>query len=92
MPYIPDEQRPLFDPAINKLLHEITRFPVDERGGKLNYIVTRLLLGIVPEPRYSHFERFVGSLVCCLLEFYRRHVAPYEDKAIQRNGDVNATN
>jgi hypothetical protein len=88
MPYIPDEQRPLFDPAIDELLHEIKCFPFEERGGKINYIVTRLLLGAVREKRYSFYERLIGTLACCLLEFYARHVRPCEDNAIQRNGDV----
>lgn len=88
MPYIDPDQRPLFDPAVNALLREINRFSFEERGGKINYIVTRLILGSVALPKYSYYERLVGSLVCCLLEFYRRHVGPYEDKAIERNGDV----
>lgn len=88
MPYIPDEQRPLFDPAVNALLNELTRFSVEERGGPINYIITRLLLGVIPEPKYRYYRSFIGDLMCCLLEFYMRHIRPYEDKAIERNGDV----
>jgi hypothetical protein len=29
-----------------------------------------------------------GVLANCYLEFYRRYIAPYEDKAILRNGDI----
>jgi len=32
-----------------------------------------------------------GALLCCALEFYRRKVAPYEEKCIQKNGDVYST-
>lgn len=88
MPYIPPEDRPLFDPGVNTLLSALHDYPEESRGGALNYIVTRLLLGLVPNPKYRYYRSFIGDLVCCLLEFYRRHVGPYEDEAIKRNGDV----
>ena len=34
------------------------------------------------------YQDIVGVLVAVQHELYRRHIAPYEDKAIQRNGDV----
>lgn len=37
-----------------------------------------------------HLKRYdiVGALRCCELEIYRRLAGPYEDKAIEKNGDV----
>lgn len=37
--------------------------------------------------RITYTEK-VGVIECAVLEFYRRVVAPYEDEAIKRNGDV----
>ena len=31
----------------------------------------------------------MGVLDCVKQEFYRRKLAPYEDVAIQKNGDIN---
>lgn len=92
MPYIPEVQRFTVDNQIDGLLDQIQRHAPEDRGGILNYAVTRLMLGVTesyaPLPRYRHFSRTVGDIQCCLSEFYRRHVAPYEDAAIKRNGDV----
>ncbi len=30
----------------------------------------------------------MGALLCCILEIYRRVIAPYEDSKIKSNGDV----
>ena len=38
--------------------------------------------------KYWIFALFVGTLMCCILEVYRRLIAKYEDNAIKRNGDV----
>ena len=38
--------------------------------------------------RYWILALFTGTLLCCILEVYRRIVAPYEDEAIEKNGDV----
>lgn len=58
-------------------------------GGDLNFIITKLLLEFAGEsPRYETYNTIIGALEACKLEFYRRAVAPYEDKKIQSNGDV----
>ena len=36
----------------------------------------------------GEFSGITGVLVCVIFEFYRRKLAPYEDKAIERNGDI----
>jgi hypothetical protein len=38
--------------------------------------------------RYKWINRAVGVLDCLKFEFYRRLAAPYEDKAVARNGDL----
>jgi len=40
------------------------------------------------QKRYSTFNDIIGALDSAKMEFYRRIVANYEDKAIIRNGDI----
>lgn len=58
-------------------------------AGELNYKLTSLCLKYL-EGRlsYNTLNEIVGALECCKQEFYRRLCGPYEDKAIERNGDV----
>jgi len=37
---------------------------------------------------YKRSNNLVGELDCCAREIYRRLIAPYEDKKIAENGDV----
>lgn len=87
MPYIIQDARQIFDDDIDKLTSNFRcRLP-----GDLNYIITRIIheyLGLEKEARYSDYNEVIGVLECAKLELYRRHIAPYEDKAIEKNGDV----
>ena len=57
--------------------------------GELNYVLTTTIKDYLgPYPDYHAFNSAIGALECCKLELYRRMIAPYEDKAIERNGDV----
>ena len=74
----------------------IDKFQLDnhERGikvaGELNYTITMLMLDYwkAHGSRYQQINDIVGALECAKLEFYARLARPYEDKAIERNGDV----
>ena len=78
MPYITQEER--------DDLH-INGWPSYMSSGKLNYVITSLLLDTKPKT-YEHYNALIGVLECCKLEFYRRAVAVYEDKKIIENGEV----
>lgn len=58
--------------------------------GELNYLITCLLLDYCEKhgQSYSTYNDCLGALTGAQLEFYRRVVAPYEDKKIKENGDV----
>ena len=63
------------------------------RASKLNLnesVVTVLGLIVQTLGYFSAFDIFdiTGVVRCVHDEFYRRKVAPYEDKAIDKNGDV----
>ena len=95
MPYIKQEQRDLIDDDIANLVESISDFTDDEKEGVLNYTITSLLNAMPGknkagdrEWRYKFINRVVGVLECVKLEFYRRLAGPYEDVAIEKNGDI----
>ena len=78
-PYIPQERRE------DAYLRPAT-------AGELNYCITRIMnyyLGCNHfQPSYVAYNEVMGVLECVKQEFYRRMVAPYEDKKCEENGDV----
>jgi hypothetical protein len=92
MPYIKPVDRAKMDAEIKSLAGFAVLY--DTTGarhvdpGKLNYIITKLILDIGFNPSYAEYNSIIGTLECCKLEAYRRAVAPYEDKKIAENGDV----
>lgn len=84
MPYINSQlQRDKFRQIIELVSEETTE-------GELNFILTTLVGQYVIEKGlcYRNINDVMGALQGCLLEFYRRVAAPYEDKKIEENGDV----
>jgi len=70
-----------------KINHNISL--VEKKCGVVNYVITRFLVGVygdVVDPT-DHYEA-LSVLKECKREYYRKYVAPYEDEAIERNGDV----
>jgi len=60
-------------------------------SGELNYSITEICLGFLselPKPGYEDYADVISTLECVKLEFYRRAVAPHEDKKRKENGDV----
>lgn len=79
MPYITPQAR-------HEMLWE-KRAP--EVAGELNYCITKLILEYFNTHHdYQGINDIVGALEGAKLEFYRRHVVPYEDVKIEVNGDV----
>lgn len=59
-------------------------------AGELNY---KFAVAIVDYLRikgksYQTFNDIIGALECQKQELYRRKIAPYEDRACEKNGDV----
>ena len=87
MPYISKDLRDKLDKDVESLIDKLNSEPEDVQDGELNYVVSRLLHGIYPL-RYRHINRAVGVLECAKLEFYRKIAGPYEETAIEKNGDI----
>ncbi|MFL9499208.1 DUF6899 family protein [Rhodopseudomonas palustris] len=79
MPYIADGRRAA-----------MARGDQPQTPGELNYALTRLLheyIGTVGES-YRGFNDALGALEGAKLEFYHRHVVPYEDGKRAQNDDI----
>lgn len=91
MPYIPTPDRLEFDAALRALNAVVSVRGLS--GGELNYLITKL--GLLYLNRhgvsYNTLSDVVKAMECAKLEFYARHVRPYEDTKILTNGDVNET-
>lgn len=97
MPYIPQRDREKLDQLIDQLAEQIvnqSKEQADEAAfaGLLNYSLTRLALKVIKlrfgKIRYWIIATTVGVFQNVADEFYRRLAAPYEDKQIEKNGDV----
>ena len=93
MPYIASDDRPTYDAEIRRIAERLAAQPAEARKGHANYVITQILrLGWgVASPdgeSYSNYADIMGTLECAKHEIYRRWVGPYEDKAIQRHGDL----
>lgn len=82
MPYVDPETRARIDGG-----------GLPQTSGELNYALTRAVQSYLCRDTnhlysYEQINAAIGALECCKLELYRRIAAPYEDKKIQRNGDV----
>lgn len=88
MPYIPEYKRSVDDENINKLSDSIS----DE--GELCYCIYAILVRYCKKYKdvgllkFNILAQCISAIECAKLEFYRRIVAPYEDKKIKENGDV----
>lgn len=87
MPYIPATHRPALDPIIEALQKRLRELGANR--GDVNYTVTRLALGVLAvSPGYKNYSDAIAALQDAADEIKRRCLGPYEDLAINKNGDV----
>lgn len=90
MPYINKDLRNNVDPEIEALvkrIQEVCEYNGTDPDGILNYAITRIIMSFF-EGKYAKFARGLGCLEAVKQEYYRRAVAPYEDKKKDQAGDV----
>jgi len=101
VPYIRPDHRAYLDPLIEKLAARIWELSSENSSeeevaatfsGLLNYACTKLALSVLYDlygrMRYWLIALSTGVFKNIADEFYRRVAAPYEDKQIAKNGDV----
>ena len=82
MPYIASERRE----ELQEILSQMKAAKV-QADGDLNYILFKYCKDEV-EPSYNNYKNYCGELRQCATEIERRLLGPYEDSAMERNGDV----
>lgn len=87
MPYIKSEYRVMLEKSLTDVWENLMKIPREDRAGALTYVIYKLFTDLHVN-RYADFAVLMGILDCVGKEFYRRTVAPHEDRAIVKNGDV----
>ena len=84
MPYIKAERRELLNPLLEKLAAEVNT------EGEMNYCIYKLACLLIEKmgESYDNYSLCGSAMEHAKLEWYRRRVAPYEDKKIIENGDI----
>ena len=89
MPYLKEEDKNNFTGS-HGLTDYMSDLSAQEFAGHVNYLNFLAIRKWIKKngKKYWILALFIGTLICCVLEVYRRIVAPYEDDAIKKNGDV----
>ncbi len=90
MPYIDDRDKTVYDQGLNEITDAFAR--VGASDGDLNYVLTKVAMAwlLYHQPPYNYTLRgkVLLAFEAAKLEFYRRVMAPYEDRKREENGDV----
>jgi hypothetical protein len=90
MPYIKPVYRTAYVNAVKGLERIFATVGAGE--GDLNYVLTSVALAWLkyhkPPYKYATRVQVLAAFEAAKLEYYRRVMAPYEDKKIEVNGDV----
>lgn len=87
MPYIPPNRR---NDLPYEFFGQLRQSKSEPTPGDVNYLIMQIadeylnIWGL----KYEHLNALIGAIECAKLELTRRVVGPYEDEAIDRNGDV----
>lgn len=84
MPYITQERRRAFDKALEELAPEVSN------QGEMNYCIYKLASLVIDRigESYENLSMCSSAMEHAKLEWYRKRLAPYEDKKIDENGDI----
>ena len=84
MPYIVQPRREKLDPHLKEIAKLV------ETEGDMNYCIYKLSCLLIDRmgESYSNYSMCGSAMEHAKLEWYRRRVAPYEDKKIKENGDI----
>jgi len=88
MPYIKQERRPEIDKLLEPLIKHLESIPIEAQDGTVDYVITKIIKRIYQPKNFFTLNRALGVLIAVIQEFYRRVVAPYENKKMIENGDV----
>lgn len=84
MPYIKKINRSKFNAYLDRIVNNVTE------PGELTYVIYKLMSEVATKNGicYDSLSRAKASGQDAVDEYYRRAVAPYEDKKLEENGDI----
>jgi len=94
MPYIPKFDRLKYDSMIEGLAKILNGLDDnDQLSGDMNYVLFRLAMLLTHEPtggkrKYARMAVVLSAMGEAGEEFRRRFMGPYENEAIDKNGDI----
>lgn len=88
MPYINKEDRPKLDVVVEIAIRSLSEKSIEKSLGDLNYVISRIVAGVIDTPSYSKIAMATGVLENVKQELYRRLASPYEDAKMIENGDI----
>jgi hypothetical protein len=93
MPYIPIDRREALERAgLADLCAHLRQHDLTGRTPLLAYALYRLLKAAgVPRfdaPTFADMATVIGVAVSTVMEYYRRELAPYEERKIIQHGDI----
>jgi hypothetical protein len=90
MPYLTVKDKEEIKNSVDYLSDTLERKPIESFVGYINYLNFVFVRRWIKKngKKYFVFASIIGTLICCILEIYRRLVAPYEEEKIISNGDV----
>lgn len=90
MPYLTEEDKHKVGVEVDRLTDYTNNLDIQNLAGHINYINFIVVRRWISKngKKYFVFAAILGTLICCVLEIYRRLVAPYEEEKIKSNGDA----
>ena len=88
MPYIKvSDRRRIVDKTEDQILVDLNEV---KTAGEMQYVIAGMIKVFLRNKglNYQNCNDVMGALAGAQQEFYRRTVAPYEDKKIIENGDI----
>lgn len=90
MPYIKQEDRDMIVDFHKHSEEMLINHEEIQTAGELQYAMAVMFKSYIERKglNYQHCNDIMGALAGAQMEFYRRHIAVYEDEKIKENGDV----
>ena len=88
MPYISENYRDILRKELAELIIVLKTIKDSDLDGCLNYVISKLAIDLYGRGGYAVYNRLIGVLESAKQEFYRREMAPYEDKKKNENSDI----
>ena len=90
MPYLDINSKDRIDTQADLLYKDLNSMPPEELAGVLNYLNFKIVKNWITKngKKYWIFALLIGTLICCILEIYRKLVAPYEEIKEKENGEI----